>query len=375
MASRYFVNGGVDNNWGTTGNWSTVSGGAGGSSVPSSADDVFLDGNSPNCVVNTTTRSAKTLTCTGYVNTLTMNANLEISGSVTIVSGMTFSGSSTLVAIATGTWTSNGKTVNVPVQFRSSMTITMADDLTCSALFRVGGNSGENVTVNGNKIFAGAGFTITNDTMFGTTELVLSGTGTYTGGTNASVRNNLTFDASGGTITISGTLGKSTNTFKYTSGTVVTSGSTFKLAGSTTTLDLNGITWDAVTFASSSTATMTSGLQCTGLLSFLGSGETYSFSGTITAGGGVTIGSSVNVNGAGTLLLNGTGTVTVTSATSSFIPNITVNTAGTITFNGLPGRAGTGKLTLTAGTIAGTALEVTIGSGGGGATPFGFAFA
>src|SRR6185436_18909683 len=111
MANRFFVNGGVNNNWGTTGNWSTTSGGAGGSSVPSSTDDVFLDGNSPNCTVNTSTRSCKSLTCTGYTNTLTLAAQLDIFGNCTLVSGMTFTHGSQLVRIrGTCTLTSAGKT-------------------------------------------------------------------------------------------------------------------------------------------------------------------------------------------------------------------------------------------------------------------------
>ena len=52
MALRYFVNGGLNNNWGQTGaqsNWSLTSGGAGGQTVPTAADDVIFDASSPNC--------------------------------------------------------------------------------------------------------------------------------------------------------------------------------------------------------------------------------------------------------------------------------------------------------------------------------------
>ena len=53
MANRYWVNGGVTNNWSDTSNWSTTSGGAGGASVPGASDDVIFDGNGPwNCTLD-----------------------------------------------------------------------------------------------------------------------------------------------------------------------------------------------------------------------------------------------------------------------------------------------------------------------------------
>lgn len=70
MAARFFVNGGVDNNWGSTSNWSTTSGGAGGSSVPTTADDVTFDASSPNCTVNASNRVCKTINFTNYTNTI-----------------------------------------------------------------------------------------------------------------------------------------------------------------------------------------------------------------------------------------------------------------------------------------------------------------
>jgi hypothetical protein len=42
MATKYFINGGVDTYWATSTNWSPAG-------VPTSADDVIFDANSPNC--------------------------------------------------------------------------------------------------------------------------------------------------------------------------------------------------------------------------------------------------------------------------------------------------------------------------------------
>ncbi|MGB0714253.1 MAG: hypothetical protein ACPGXK_00130 [Phycisphaerae bacterium] len=46
MADRYKIDGGVDNLWSSTSNWSTVSGGSGGASAPGPSDFAYVDGNS-----------------------------------------------------------------------------------------------------------------------------------------------------------------------------------------------------------------------------------------------------------------------------------------------------------------------------------------
>ncbi len=66
MANRYWV--GASGDWTNTARWSTTSGGAGGSAVPTSADDVFLDSNYTVTLVGTSV--AKTITHTnGTFNT------------------------------------------------------------------------------------------------------------------------------------------------------------------------------------------------------------------------------------------------------------------------------------------------------------------
>ena len=64
MAARYW-RGTTSNSWGDTNNWSDSSGGAGGFSVPTSADDVIFDGNGNNpCTLDTTNRSCLTFRIT-----------------------------------------------------------------------------------------------------------------------------------------------------------------------------------------------------------------------------------------------------------------------------------------------------------------------
>ena len=111
MAARFWVNGGVDNNWSTIGNWSLTSGGAGGQAVPTTSDDVTLDGNgNVDCTLNSSSRVCKTLTVTaGYTATMTFTNQLTVSGSTTLGANMIIAGAAKLIINTTGTLTSNGK--------------------------------------------------------------------------------------------------------------------------------------------------------------------------------------------------------------------------------------------------------------------------
>ncbi len=132
MANRYFLN--IGANWGDTANWSDTSGGTGGFSVPTNADDVFFDANSGNCTVNASNRVCKTLNFTGYTNTITMTFGITVSGSVTLVAAMTIAGASGLTINATGTFTSNGKTWPNALTFSATNTLTLADDLNIKSM-------------------------------------------------------------------------------------------------------------------------------------------------------------------------------------------------------------------------------------------------
>lgn len=222
MADRYFVNGGVDNNWGTTGNWSTTSGGAGGSAVPLVTDAVFFDANSPNCTINTTARVAQSLTTTGYANTLTFTAGLSVSGSITLNAGITFAGAAALSMLATGTVTTNGKTLSVPFTFGSgSFTATISGTMTVSALLTWTGGSGATMVINGDDIHASGSVNITNRIFIsGTSALVLTGTGTLTRNNLESNFNNDIDINTAGTITFSGIPGRTAGTTTLTAGTI-----------------------------------------------------------------------------------------------------------------------------------------------------------
>jgi fibronectin-binding autotransporter adhesin len=131
MALRYWVGGTAS--WdGTAGTkWSTTDGGAGGSSVPTSADDVFFTAASGASTVTIATGNtgAKSITCTGFTGTLTGTAAITVSGSVTLVAGMTFTHTGTVTFADTGTLTTAGKTFGGVTIATTGITLTLGDAL------------------------------------------------------------------------------------------------------------------------------------------------------------------------------------------------------------------------------------------------------
>lgn len=79
MANRYWVGGTGDWDGTDTTHWSTSSGGAGGASVPTSADDVFIDANSGGGTVDIIDYvDAGSLNCTGFTGTLTSGSGYDL---------------------------------------------------------------------------------------------------------------------------------------------------------------------------------------------------------------------------------------------------------------------------------------------------------
>src|SRR3989344_1900035 len=140
MAARYFINGGVNSNWSTSGNWSATDGGAASGVKPASTDDVFFTANSPNCTADTA-GVGLTLNFTGYASTITMTAGLTISGSVTLVAAMTIAGTSGLIVNGTSTLTSNTKVWPNALALQGTSTHTLADNWNVDGLLSVGGGT------------------------------------------------------------------------------------------------------------------------------------------------------------------------------------------------------------------------------------------
>lgn len=133
MADRYWVGGTAS--WdGTAGSkWATTSGGAGGASVPTTADDVFFDVLSTGtCTIATGNTGAKSINCTGFAGTVTGTAAITVAGSVTLVAGMTYTHTGTMTLSGTGTLTTAGKTFSGVTVNGSGITVTLGDALNIS---------------------------------------------------------------------------------------------------------------------------------------------------------------------------------------------------------------------------------------------------
>lgn len=133
MANRYWVGGTADWN-GTAGTkWATTSGGAGGASVPTTADDVFFTNLSTGtCTISTGNTGAKSINCTGFTGTITGTAAITVAGSVTLVAGMTYTHTGTVTISGTGTLTTAGKTFSAVTVNGSGITVTLGDALNIS---------------------------------------------------------------------------------------------------------------------------------------------------------------------------------------------------------------------------------------------------
>ena len=135
MANRYWVGGSGAWDGTNTANWASTSGGTGGASVPTSADDVFFDSNSGTgfwvASVYAGNLGAKSVDCTGCTGSIGGNNfdPLTVSGNVTLSSGMgSATGTLPIKFIATATLTSAGKSLWSVEVDGSGITLTLADN-------------------------------------------------------------------------------------------------------------------------------------------------------------------------------------------------------------------------------------------------------
>lgn len=138
MACYLIANGG---NWTDTTKWAASDADAAtntnSGATPTASDDVFLTANSGQCTISATS-VGKSLTCTGYTNTLTHNnVNLTVSGNATFVAGMTYTTSAlttnNLVFNANATLTTGG-VLMARIAQSGGTTLTLGDNLAFTAV-------------------------------------------------------------------------------------------------------------------------------------------------------------------------------------------------------------------------------------------------
>lgn len=293
MADRYWVGGtGTwDNVAGTK--WATTSGGAGGASVPFSADNVIFDTNSGTGTVTVNTVNAS---CANFTVTATQALSIQSSGSYSVgVNGSVFSlvsGGSASVAnlnfnfVSATTLTTNGKAIGkMDIGALPAQVVELADNLTITNSFTLDQGT-----------FTTNGFNVTVGTNF-----VCSGLSTQTlnlGASTVSVKN--TFSLPSSNLTFNP--GTSTISFNQNNGTPV--------------LSATGYTFNNVTFNGNTDYTLTCS-SCTFNNLTIGNNNTFTI---------------LNMTVSGNNTVTGTFQTASTTATQRvFIKSNTLGTARTFT--------------------------------------------
>lgn len=357
MATRTVANGG--GNWNAIGTW--VEG-----AIPTSADDVVFTATSGLLVINTT-GNCKSFNTTNNTSTIRWNASLNVYGAITLTTGFTItttSGSPQLIPTTTATLTSNGVVFPYIFAFAGTLqTFTLADDWTVGNLVfqhtsgvTIAGN--KTINTNGNLTFNSA----THCNFSGTTINIL-GTGTWTHSAVGFLENGTININSTGTLTL-GTNRFRGGTLNYIAGTLITTSNTLfltALAAGTTTLNTSGMTWNNISLGGSTSHTYNANatVYCSGTLTFAGGGGIlqgmWETAGSLAHTGGTTY---TNVAGA-TVTMTGTGNLSTTSG-GSLSCNLVINTSGTITISFATFRYNTGTFTYTSGTVITTGSTLTI---------------
>lgn len=284
-------------------------------------------------------------------NTLTLSGTcMKSTNTLTYTAGTVDCGTSTMQfgSAASQTTTVNANGINFNnVSFGSGNgTVTLSSNLSVDGTLTVS----QTTTCNGNQINASGSFTL-NGILSGTTDILLDGTGTWSGSQN--LNNDITINTAG-TITLGTTLNYRTGTCSYVAGTVVTTGNTFRVA-TNSTLDVDGITFNNMSF--SGTTTLTGDILMSGVLSNFTANAILNGQ-KITCSGNFTITNGLQMSGTTDIFLTG-GTWSAGALSSSNVQNDltfdgNVTISGTVYYD-------TGTLLWQSGTITTTGSTLSIG--------------
>jgi hypothetical protein len=314
MAAYYFRNSGTD--WNTAANWSLTDGGGATGAVPTVADDVFFTVNSGNCIMGAN-RVCRALSFTGYTSTLTVATfTLTTNNNITFQptqSSIIVGTTGTLACNTTATITSNGGTwpLNFTTNPFAATTITLADDMRVTGSFI---QTGAGRTMNGNKLYIATNVTMLQ-ALDGTTDLVMNGSGTYSG----TQRCNLEIDSPSGNIIITGTVQFQRRFIITSVGTITMTSANFTPFG-TIIIDVGGRTIGNLTNIAS-TVTFLSDIYCT---------NHTTNTAILNGPGKIYVSGNFNLNSVspGTAVYEATGSGTITGNLSN---PIIINSSGTYT--------------------------------------------
>lgn len=235
-ASRYW-RGTTSTSFNNVNNWSSTSGGAVGSSIPTTTDDATWDGGGNNpCVVNINRTVISITVTTGFTSSMSINNSITLLATAAITLSNTMSALTGLGTIGinvngSASLTTNGKSIDCT--FRNSVgTLTVNDDVTFNGSYTNSGFNG--YTTNGNNFYFYGAVNCNGVGAVGTTNFYLKN-GSSIGGT-VRFGNPIYID---GNATLNSTLKLGGGTLTYVSGTPTISTVTINASQ---TLDLSGTT-------------------------------------------------------------------------------------------------------------------------------------
>jgi hypothetical protein len=293
-------------------------------------------------------------TSTGIIrNNLTINTSgtITVSGTVryntgtlTYIAGTVVTTGSSIIINGSTTLDTDG--INWATILFGAGTMTLTSNLTINTTWQ----NSNGPTYNGSQIILN-GSMVMNQGCAGTTTLLISGTGSWSGTGILGLK--MTINTAG-TFTIISSVGYNANTLTYITGTVVTTGSSITINVSIT-LDTDGIVWNNMVFQGNGvTYTLTSNLTINGIWS---NSNPHTFNGSqIILNGSMLINQAIT--GTATLLISGTGSW---SSGGNIGLAMTINTAGTFTVSGLVSAT---NLTYVAGTVVTAGSTLNNGNGG-----------
>ncbi len=350
MASRYWVGGSASWDGIALLKWSATSGGIGGEAIPTSADDVFIDANSGAVTVTMATGNTgcKNLDFTGFTGTFAGSAAFTISGSLTMVAGMTrsYTGTWTFDSSTASTITTGGKTFGSSSVYNGTGSWQLQDNLTSTSSIGVNLTAGT-IDINGKVLTAYLLSTSNSNTR-----------GLTFGGGSVSLTGNGVTVLSGGTLTGMTVTGTSVFNLTYAGATGNRTVSWGNTAGSSVNRSVNVNVTAGTDNIVISNASVIRALNFTGFAgAYTGTTNSISLTGSLTAVTGMTWSNT------GTLSFTGTsGTQVITTGGLTFANNITCNgSGGTFQFGDTHSNGAANTLTLTAGTLDLNGKTVTIG--------------